>query len=59
MNFKEKLLNNSNNIKSMHMPGHKRNKKYKTLMDLGINYDFTETSYLDDLHNPEGIILQE
>lgn len=59
MNFKEKLLNNSNNIKSMHMPGHKRNKKYKALMDLGMKYDFTETSYLDDLHNPEGIILQE
>lgn len=59
MNFKKKLLNNSNNIKPMHMPGHKRNKKYKALVDLGMDYDFTETSCLDDLHNPEGMILEE
>ncbi|MDO5015109.1 MAG: aminotransferase class V-fold PLP-dependent enzyme [Clostridia bacterium] len=59
MNFKKKLLKNSKNILPMHMPGHKRKAIFSGLSDLGFAYDFTETDYLDDLHNPENLILEE
>ncbi len=43
-------------ILPMHMPGHKRNQKFKIENPYGI--DVTEVTGLDNLHNPEGVIRQ-
>ena len=43
----------------MHMPGHKRNVKgIEFLEALGAKYDITEIDGFDDLHNPQGILLE-
>ena len=41
----------------MHMPGHKRNSDLLTT-DLPHNIDLTEIDGFDDLHNPQGILLE-
>lgn len=54
--IKLKLSNELDNLKRypFHMPGHKRNKKYNIV---GAEYDITEIDSFDNLHNPNGIIL--
>ena len=43
----------------MHMPGHMRNEAlFPYLKELGAKYDITEITGFDDLHNPEGILLE-
>ena len=42
----------------MHMPGHKRNfVKFPWLRELGGEFDITEIEGFDDLHDPDGLIL--
>lgn len=43
-------------ILPMHMPGHKRNQKFK--MENPYAIDVTEVTGLDNLHSPEGVIKQ-
>lgn len=43
----------------MHMPGHKRNTTLSDyLSKLGASFDITEINGFDDLHQPEGILLE-
>jgi len=41
-----------------HMPGHKRNTDFDYLRDLSAEIDFTEIDGLDNLHAPDGILLE-
>ena len=42
----------------MHMPGHKRNTQFADYLSvLGAGFDITEIHGFDDLHQPEGILL--
>lgn len=43
-------------ILPMHMPGHKRNKKFQ--MENPYELDVTEVTGMDDLHHPTGVIKQ-
>ncbi len=47
----------SQNMKPWHMPGHKRKGIGSTLDDI-YKFDMTEVPEVDDLHNPEGMILK-
>ena len=50
---------NDKKITPFHMPGHKRNTHISDyLKKLGVEYDFTEISSMDDLHEPQGIIKE-
>ncbi|CUT93696.1 aminotransferase class I/II-fold pyridoxal phosphate-dependent enzyme [Staphylococcus capitis] len=51
----EELINNK--VISMHVPGHK-NMTIGNLNQLKINMDMTEITGLDDMHQPEDIILE-
>lgn len=54
--LKEKLIEYSKSgIYPMHMPGHKRNAGLFSDVE---NIDFTEVEGLDNLHDPEGILLE-
>lgn len=54
--LKEKLIEYSKSgIYPMHMPGHKRNAGLFSDVE---NIDFTEIEGLDNLHDPEGILLE-
>jgi len=45
-----------NDIYPMHMPGHKRNESF--MPDFSCNIDITEIPDFDDLHNPQGVLLE-
>lgn len=45
-------------ILPMHMPGHKRKAMAPYLHILGAEYDLTEITGMDDLHQPEGILKE-
>ena len=51
----EELIDNK--VISMHVPGHK-NMTIGNLNQLKINMDMTEITGLDDMHQPEDIILE-
>ena len=58
MNYFEKELSTNCPI-SFHMPGHKNNCRKIKFLNIKIGkYDTTETHNHDNLHNPEGIILE-
>lgn len=58
MTFLEKLYQLKNSI-PMHMPGHKRNIKLAPYLEkLAADVDITEIADYDNLHSPEGIILE-
>ena len=52
MKLQDKL--NGLDLYPFHMPGHKRNKKFNII---GSEIDITEITGFDNLHNPEGILL--
>ena len=57
-NYKNKLEELiDNKVISMHVPGHK-NMTIGNLNQLKINMDMTEITGLDDMHQPEDIILE-
>ena len=41
----------------MHMPGHKR-APFEHLAEIDYTVDFTETPDSDDLHHPQGLLLE-
>jgi len=47
---------NESDILPLHMPGHKRNVRAGVFRDI-LDIDITEIDGFDDLHNPEGVIL--
>lgn len=58
MGIYESLLENAESgIYPMHMPGHKRNEKFLRMIN-PYTIDITEVDGFDDLHAPEGIILE-
>lgn len=58
MGIYESLLENAESgIYPMHMPGHKRNKKFLKMVN-PYTIDITEVDGFDDLHAPEEIILE-
>lgn len=58
MTFLEKLSLLKNSV-PLHMPGHKRNTDLAPyLKKLGADIDITEIADYDNLHSPEGIILE-
>ncbi|MDO4793375.1 MAG: aminotransferase class I/II-fold pyridoxal phosphate-dependent enzyme [Filifactor alocis] len=58
----EKLKEYNETYIPMHMPGHKRNTELSPgssyLKDLSAHLDITEVEGFDDLHSPEGILLE-
>lgn len=58
----EKLKEYNETYIPMHMPGHKRNMELSSessyLKDLSAHLDITEVQGFDDLHSPEGILLE-
>lgn len=58
----EKLKEYNEAYIPMHMPGHKRNTELSPrssyLKDLSAHLDITEVQGFDDLHSPEGILLE-
>ena len=41
------------------MPGHKRNIRFSGYLEMfGADFDMTEIYGMDDLHSPDGIILE-